>query len=415
MADKTLVEGAQRLANASSQFVDYGSAIVRNLDKNQEESRVRNADAKVRVKELNRRVQNNYNKLDGNVDFTGLKGQQLADTKDAAAAYVREYHEAADENARINDPMSPASKDAQNRMNDAQQKIVAMKNGLDTYADKMKMYNGARKSYSGAGGNEEALTQGNYIFGIDDEPAKFEFDENGNLGFGGESGVTNIVDYSMPLSRATDEALVIPNALSKIQGQQVPLDLGAKTAYAQTTMAMLRRDGVMESFLGGDFNDDVMNTLFDGIEYNPEDEEGTAKAMSERIMNEYELAATRGVDAKRQAERAQEAKKKPTDQETKQNRSWITAATQISELTALKEVSAPNGNSVAIVPAGVNVEVGYGIGNDGKLGKPLPPEAATEPGMIIRTRYEINEADGMEAPFLEWVPLNEGLLLTKKF
>ena len=310
--------------------------------------------------------------------------------------------------------MSPASKDAQNRMNDAQQKIVAMKNGLDTYADKMKMYNGARKSYSGAGGNEEALTQGNYIFGIDDEPAKFEFDENGNLGFGGDTGVTNIVDYSMPLSRATDEALVIPNALSKIQGQQVPLDLGAKTAYAQTTMAMLRRDGVMESFLGGDFNDDVMNTLFDGIEYNPEDEEGTAKAMSERIMNEYELAATRGVDTKRQAERAQEAKKKPTDQETKQNRSWITAATQISELTALKEVNAPNGNSVAIVPAGVGVEVGLGIGGDGKLGKPLPPEAATEPGMIIRTRYEINE-DGMEAPFLEWVPLNEGLLLTKKF
>ena len=195
MADKTLVEGAQRLANASSQFVDYGSAIVSNLDKNQEESRVRNADAKVRVKELNNRVQKNYDKLDGNVDFTGLKGQQLADTKDAAAAYVREYHEAADENARINDPMSPASKDAQNRMNDAQQKIVAMKNGLDTYADKMKMYNGARDSYSGAGGNEEALTQGNYIFGIDDEPAKFEFDENGNLGFGGESGVSNIVDY----------------------------------------------------------------------------------------------------------------------------------------------------------------------------------------------------------------------------
>jgi len=302
MADKTLIEGAQRLANASSQFVDYGGAIARGLDKNQEESRVRNADAKVRVKELNRRVQSNYDKLDGNVDFTGLKGQQLADTKDAAAGYVREYHEAADENARINDPMSPASKDAQNRMNDAQQKIVAMKNGLDTYADKMKMYNGARDSYSGAGGNEEALTQGNYIFGIDDEPAKFEFDENGNLGFGGESGVSNIVDYSMPLSRANDDALIIPSVLSKIQGQQVPLDEGARAAYQQETMTMLLKNGVMESFLGGDFKDDVMQGLFDGIEYDPSNKTAMAEAMQSRIMNEYERAAVRGVNTKKREE-----------------------------------------------------------------------------------------------------------------
>jgi len=304
MADKTLIEGAQRLANASSQFVDYGGAIARGLDKNQEESRVRNADAKVRVKELNRRVQSNYDKLDGNVDFTGLKGQQLADTKDAAAGYVREYHEAADENARINDPMSPASKDAQNRMNDAQQKIVAMKNGLDTYADKMKMYNGARDSYSGAGGNEQALTQGNYIFGIDDEPAKFEFDENGNLGFGGDSGVSNIVDYSMPLSRANDDALIVPTVLDKIQGQQVPMTIGAKSAYEQETMTMLLKDGVMESFLGGDFKDDVMQGLFDGIEYDPSNKTAMAEAMQARIMNEYELAATRGVNTKRQEESA---------------------------------------------------------------------------------------------------------------
>jgi len=302
MADQKIIEGAEKLANASSQFIDYGGAIKRGLDKSQEESRVRNINAKKRVQELNNRVQKNYDKLDGNVDFTGLKGQQLADTKDAVAGFVSEYHEAADENARINDPMSAAGKATQNRMNDAQQKVVNVKNGLDVYADKTKLYNGGRKQYSGAGGNELPLAQGNYIFGIDDEQSKFQFDQDGNLGFAGELGISNIVDYSMPLVKAEGQAMDIPKNLITIEDNQSELSLGNRSSWEIQTTEMLNKDGVMESFLAGDFQNQVMKSLFDGIEYDPEDEKGMLAQMQARIMNEYDLAAARGVSAKKREE-----------------------------------------------------------------------------------------------------------------
>jgi len=383
MADQTLIEGAQKLANASSKFIDYGGAIKRGLDKSQEESRVRNINAKKRVQELNNRVQKNYDKLDGNVDFTGLKGQQLADTKDAVAGFVSEYHAAADENARINDPMSAASKAAQNRMNDAQQKIVNVKNGLDVYADKTKLYNGGRKQYSGAGGNELPLAQGNYIFGIDDEQSKFQFDQNGNLGFAGELGISNIVDYSMPLVKAEGQAMDIPKNLITIENKQSQLSVGNRSSWEIQTTEMLNKDGVMESFLAGDFQNQVMKSLFDGIEYDPKNEKGMLAQMQARIMNEYDLAAARGVSAKKR----EESPDKPTT-----NENWKTTINDAAAMGKYTMYKAPSGRDVIVLPAGQTYK---GFSNP-------------DPVMII------NVADDTEGnPIYQMRDLKQGFAMTK--
>jgi len=309
MADKTLVEGARRLANASSQFIDYGGELARGIDASVQRTRVAKVERAKKVGELNNRIQEQYDKLDGNVNFEGLQGQQLVDTKDKLVEFKDEYHSAADIVAKIDNPRDPRSKAATDAMNNAQQKIVNMKKGIDAYADMMPGYSQAAVSYSKAPSNEALMQQGNYIFNVGGEQSKFQFDENGNLGFAGENGISNILNFNGPLTKALDQAKIIPNTLDSIIKAQAPLNEGARSAHQQNTKAMLTPK-VMESFLAGDFNDDMLATLFDDIEYNPDDIDGTRAAMQSRIMSEYDRGATTGINNKKR----NEAPKKKNDE-----------------------------------------------------------------------------------------------------
>ena len=94
----------------------------------------------------------------------------------------------------------------------------------------------------------------------------------------------------------------IPKNLITIEDKQSQLSVGSRSSWEIQTTEMLNKDGVMESFLAGDFNNQVMKSLFDGIEYDPEDEKGMLAQMQARIMNEYDLAAARGVSTKKREE-----------------------------------------------------------------------------------------------------------------
>jgi hypothetical protein len=130
------------------------------------------------------------------------------------------------------------------------------------------------------------------------------------------------------------------------------------------------------------------------------------------MMQGWEDTANEGYKEKQRmataAERAAQAKRSPRETETIGNRSWIADVTELGKGTRVQNIQSPMGNYVDVVPAGVMT---------GTM-----TEARDEPGMMVPLGNftdidpitgEKNK-DDMKYELLEWAPIAQGIIITKK-
>jgi hypothetical protein len=395
MADKTLIQGAQNIANARNTS-GIGQAFGLGLDKSiaqQREARAAQAkQARKNAEAIQKRTEKYLNEWDGtNINNGELSEGQMAKVHEAAAAIQKDYAAASNKQAK-----DPNNMDLINERKGYLQEMKNLKLAVDDYADGFgvwelgvdgKLYSKSAANIGNLALNEQAYT----------EPVVWDR-ESKSLALPnskGEDGKALLYkNVNLPFTDGKDAADVISakagelsaprkNNLSDFQIKNnkeeiKSLILASNPAEGINNTPALLANQMMLSLFPEWENIEYAATMTD------DQKEAVADEMANIVMSRYKSVAEAATGVTPQPRGFQET---PT------NQAWIRDTGELAKANVATEIQAPNGDYVVIIPKGVEYE-GF---------------KAKEPMMRI-----VNGVDVNGNPIYQLRPLEQGLIQTKK-
>jgi hypothetical protein len=395
MADKTLIQGAQNIANARNTS-GIGQAFGLGLDKSiaqQREARAAQAkQARKNAEAIQKRTEKYLNEWDGtNINNGELSEGQMAKVHEAAAAIQKDYAAASNKQAK-----DPNNMDLINERKGYLQEMKNLKLAFDDYADGFgvwelgvdgKLYSKSAANIGNLGLNEQAYT----------EPVVWDRESKSLVlpNSRGEDGKALLYkDVNLPFTDGNDAAKIISDKAGELSGPRKnnlsdfqiknnseeikSLILASNPAEGINNMPALLANGTMLSLFPEWENIEYAATMTD------DQKEAVADEMANVVMSRYKSVA----------EAATGVTPPPRGfQETPTNQAWIRDTKKLAKGNVATEIQAPNGDYVVIIPKGVEYE-GF---------------KAKEPMMRI-----VNGVDANGNPIYQLRPLEQGLIQTKK-
>ena len=395
MADKTLIQGAQNIANARNTS-GIGQAFGMGLDKSiagqraakaaQAERDRKNAEA------IQKRTEKYLNEWDGtNINNGELSEGQMAEVHKAAEAIQKDYAAASNKQAK-----DPNNMDLINERKGYLQEMKNLKSAVDNYADGFGVWELGvdadlySKSVANIGLlslNEQAYT----------EPVVWDRESKSLVlpNSRGEDGKALLYkNVNLPFTDGNDAAKIISDKAGELSEPRKNnlSDFQLKNNSEEIKSLILASnpaEGVnnMPALLANE----RMLSLFpewEDIEYaasmTNDEKDAVAQEMSNIVMSRYKSVA----------EAASGSTPPPRGfSETPTNQAWIRDVNKLAKTKVATEIQAPNGDYVIIIPRGVEYE-GY---------------SSTKPMMRIVAGIDKNGK-----PIYQVRPLDQGIIQTKK-
>ena len=395
MADKTLIQGAQNIANARNTS-GIGQAFGVGLDKSiAGQKATRAAQAKQDRKNaeaIQKRSEKYLNEWDGtNINNGELSEGQMAEVHKAAAEIQKDYAAASDKQSK-----DPNNIDLINERKGYLQEMKNLKSAVDNYADGYEVWatgvDGELYSKSAANIGSLALNEQAYTQPVIwDRESKSLALPNSR----GEDGKALLYkNVNLPFTDGNDAAQIISDKAGELSGPRKnnlsdfqiknneeeikSLILASKPAEGiNNTPALLANEKMLSLFPEWK-NIEYAATMTD------DQKKAVAGEMASVVMSRYKSVAeaASGVTPPGQG-----------FSETPTNQAWIADVNKLAKTKVATEILAPNGDYVVIIPQGVEYE-GF---------------KAKEPYMRI-----VNGVDKKGNPMYQLRPLDQGLIQTKK-
>ena len=395
MADKTLIQGAQNIANARNTS-GIGQAFGIGLDKvtaRQREARAAKAKQdRKNAEAIQRRSEKYLNEWDGtNINNGELSEGQMAEVHKAAEAIQKDYAVASNKQAK-----DPNNMDLINERKGYLQEMKNLKLAVDDYADGFGVWelgtDADLYSKSAANAGSLALNQQAYT-----EPVVWDR-ESKSLALPnsrGEDGKALLYkNVNLPFTDGNDAAEVIrtkagelseprKNNLSDFQIKNnkeeiKSLILASNPAEGINNTPALLANGKMLSLFPEWKNIEYAASMTD------DQKEAVADEMANVVMSRYESVAEAASGAT------------PSGRgfsETPTNQTWIKDVGTLAKSNVATEILAPNGDYVVIIPKGVEFE-GFPAKED-----------------IMRIVNGVNRKGN---PIYQFRPIDQGIIQTKK-
>ena len=396
MADKTLIQGAQNIANARNTS-GIGQAFGLGLDKATAQQRAARAaqaeQDRKNAEAIQKRTEKYLNEWDGtNINNGELSEGQMAEVHKAAEAIQKDYAAASNKQAK-----DPNNMDLINERKGYLQEMKNLKLAVDNYADgfgvwelgvKGELYSKSAANIGNLALNEQAYTQPV----VWDRESKSLALPNSK----GEDGKALLYkNVNLPFTDGNDAAKIISdkagelseprkNNLSDFQlknnSEEIKsLILASNPAEGiNNTPALLAHRKMRELF-----------PEWKNIEYaasmTDDEKEAVAGEMANVVMSRYKSVAEAASGTTPPSPRGAS--------ETLANQSWIRDVNELTKAKVATELQAPNGDYVIIIPKGVEFG-GY---------------PAKEPMMRI-----VGGIDKEGNPIYQVRPLDQGIIQTKK-
>ena len=395
MADKTLIQGAQNIANARNTS-GIGQAFGVGLDKSiaqQREARATKAKQdRKNAEAIQKRAEKYLNEWGGtNINNGELSEGQMAEVHKAAAEIQKDYAAASNKQAR-----DPNNIDLINERKGYLQEMKNLKSAVDNHADGFEVWEAGTKGdlYSKSAANignlalnEQAYTQP-VVWDRESkslalpnsrrEDGKPLLYKNVNLPFNGGFEAAEVIR-----TKADELSAPRKNNLSDFQiknGEEEikSLILASNPAEGVNNTPALLANQTMLSLFPEWENIEYAATMTD------DQKEAVAGEMASVVMSRYKSVAEAATGVTPPGRGFSET---PT------NQAWIRDTKKLAKANVATEILAPNGDYVIIIPKGVEYE-GF---------------QAKEPYMRI-----VNGVDKKGNPVYSLRPLDQGIIQTKK-
>ena len=395
MADKTLIQGAQNIANARNTS-GIGQAFGVGLDKSmarQREARAAKAEQdRKKAEAIQKRAEKYLNEWGGtNINNGELSEGQMAEVHKAAEAIQKDYAAVSNKQAR-----DPNNMDLINERKGYLQEMKNLKSAVDNYADGYEVWKLGTDAelYSKSAANIDNLELNSQAYtqpvvwdresrslalpnskGEDGKPLLYK---NVNLPFNGGNEAAEIIS-----AKAGELSAPRKNNLSDFQIKNnkeeiKSLILASNPAEGVNNTPALLANQTMLSLFPEWKNIEYEATMTDDQKY------AVAEEMASVVMSRYESVAEAATGVTPPGRGFSET---PT------NQAWIKDAGKLAKANVATEILAPNGDYVVIIPKGVEYE-GF---------------EAKEPYMRI-----VNGVDKNGNPLYQLRPLDQGIIQTKK-
>ena len=394
MADKTLIQGAQNIANARNTS-GIGQAFGAGLDKSiAQQKATRAAQAKQdreNAEAIQKRSEKYLNEWNGtNINNGELSEGQMAEVHKAAAEIQKDYAAASDKQSK-----DPNNIDLINERKGYLQEMKNLKSAVDNYADGYEVWatgvDGELYSKSAANIGSLALNEQAYTQPVIwDRESKSLALPNSR----GEDGKALLYkNVNLPFTDGNDAAKIISDKAGELSGPRKNnlSDFQIKNNEEEIKSLILApnpAEGINNTpaLLA---NEKMLNLFpeWKNIEYaatmTDDQKKAVAGEMASVVMSRYKSVAeaATGVTPPRGFS------------ETPTNQAWIRDTKKLAKANVATEILAPNGDYVIIIPKGVEYE-GF---------------EAKEPYMRI-----VNGVDMNGNPMYQLRPLDQGVIQTKK-
>jgi len=395
MADKTLIQGAQNIANARNTS-GIGQAFGIGLDKvtaQQREARAAKAKQdRKNAEAIQKRSEKYLNEWDGtNINNGELSEGQMAEVHKAAAEIQKDYAAASDKQSR-----DPNNMDLINERKGYLQEMKNLKLAVDDYADGFgvwelgiagDLYSKSAANIGSLALNEQAYTQPV----VWDRESKSLALPNSR----GEDGKALLYkNVNLPFTDGNDAAEVIRTKAGELSGPRKnnlsdfqiennreeikSLILASNPAEGLNNTPALLANTTMLSLFPEWKNIEYAASMTD------DQKEAVAGEMANVVMSRYESIAEAATGTNTPSSGFSET---PT------NQAWIKDTEKLAKAKVATEILAPNGDYVVIIPKGVEFG-GY---------------FAKQASMRI-----VNGVDKNGNPIYQMRPLDQGIIQTKK-
>jgi hypothetical protein len=395
MADKTLIQGAQNIANArntSGIGQAFGAGLDASLAREREARAAKAEQDRKKAEAIQKRAEKYLNEWGGtNINNGELSEGQMAEVHKAAEAIQKDF-----QNVVMKLSKDPTNIDLINEKNGYKQEMKALRSGVDNYADGYEVWaagvDGKLYSKSAANAGSLALNVQAYTQpvvwdreskslalpnsrGEDGKPLLYK---NVNLPFNGGFEAAEVIrtkadELSGPRKNNLSD-FQIKNGEEEIKS----LILASNPAEGVNNTPALLANQTMLSLFPEWKNIEYAATMTD------DQKEAVAGEMASVVMSRYKSVAEAATGVT------------PPSQgfsETPTNQAWIRDTKKLAKANVATEILAPNGDYVIIIPKGVEYE-GF---------------KAKEPYMRI-----VNGVDVNGNPRYQLRPLDQGVIQTKK-
>jgi len=408
MANKTLIQG-EALVRKTQGFQNNAAALGRGFDESQTARKEQAAKDEAEVEKTQGRVNGYMASMKSDIDFTNTSPEQQKVMKEFLVEKRGVYADAANNIAKIGDSTDPEYQRYADIMSDINRSFANLSTQMNSYKEGKVKYGEDISSFSKAGANASRVANLASIYNLDPEGAASTMSilPNGNLSFNTNGEDLAYNNLENPILKDFVAAKAINATTNEIYEKGLPLTDGNKNIYRTEVEEMLLNDDTLQSILSPDFS--KKNGLnFSDIVYDPENLDATRAAVADRMMQGWEDTANEGYQEKQRVAAAARYRKSPKQSETIGNKSWISDATTIGQGNRIQNIKSPSGKYVDIVPPGMMT---------GTMTK-----AEDEPGMLVPSGKFTSidpvtgkeNKDGLEFDVLEWVPIAQGIITTKK-
>lgn len=395
MADKTLIQGAQNIANTRNTS-GIGQAFGAGLDKSIAEQRATKATQAERDRKkaeaIQKRTEKYLNEWGGtNINNGEMSEGQLAELHNAAKEIKKDFTDVVTKLSK-----DPNNMDLINAKNGYLQELKSLKSAADNYADGSEVWktgvNGRLYSKSAANIGNLALNEQAYTEPVVwDRKSKALALPNSR----GEDGKPLLYkNINLPFNEGNEAANIIADKAGELSGPRKNnlsdfqlKNLGTEINELILTQAPAEGVDNMPALLANK----KMRGLFpewENIEYTAsmtdDQKEAVAQEMTSAVMSRYKSVAEAASGATPPSQGSSE---------TLTNQSWIADVNKLAKTKVATEILAPNGDYVIIIPKGVEFE-GF---------------QAKEPMMRIVAGIDKNGK-----PIYQVRPLDQGIIQTKK-
>ena len=396
MADKTLIQGAQNIANARNTS-GIGQAFSMGLDKSIAGQRAAKAAQAERDKKKAEAIQKRTEKYlnewgSTNINNGEMSEGQLAEVHKAAKEIKKDFTDVVTRLGK-----DPTNMDLIDAKNGYLQELKSLRSAADDYADgyevwkmgvKGKLYSKSVANIGNLGLNEQAYT----------EPVVWDRKSKALAlpnSFGEDGKPLLYKNINLPFNEGNEAAKIIADKAGELSGTRKNdlsdfqlKNLGEEINELILTQAPAEGVDNMPALLANR----KMRELFPewkNIEYAAsmtDDEKGVvAQEMTNAVMSRYKSVAEAASGSTPPPPRG--------FSETPTNQAWIRDVNKLAKTKVATEIQAPNGDYVIIIPRGVEYE-GY---------------SSTKPMMRI-----VGGIDKNGNPIYQIRPLDQGIIQTKK-
>lgn len=379
-----VVAAARRVSDTQGKFQDVGGRFMTGYNKSLEAKKAKEKESEEALARVNTLMDGFTN----DIDVLKFKPEDQTVVKNKITEWRGQYAEAANAAAKIKDKSSAEYQQYVDIMNGVQNKMVKLKNNIDSLAAFKGEYaeNVKAGTYSVAGQNAMSLAQGETMVTSPISSITDDGDLEWAAGVGSVRDGFSFEDYKMPFAKANGVATSLNAIATPLTTMKNPLTQFEKDYVEEQVENLVGNDpDVLASIIA-----DGELKAFNFTDIDPYDPKAKDIVVDRLIQGMYDIRGSRVEKPSVSDDPSNPAGSRLT----LTNVQWGDQARKISKTqNAVFETKAPNGDYVKIIPAGVE----YG------------GFAKNEPMMQVIRTY-----DKKGNPIYALVTLEQGLQLTYK-